>query len=338
VGGLMVGAFECPHTDMPPQVVARNAGGRIPADAENELYDDSVDKAGPALEAAMKLVPSLASVGVKQFLHGPDCHSADHEPIMGRAPGTANVFVAAGFNSQGIQTGPGVGRALAEWVVHGDPSSGAFAGLDFSMCDVRRFHPPSVSCAEWGTARALEGYAKEYGLHPPQEQWEAGRGVRLSALHERLQRAGALFGSVGAAGWERPLHFVPGEERAELYQDEELSFDHNACDWVRRAAAEHAACRNGVALFDLSSFGKVVVSGGAAEQLLEWSMSCPVAACADGRVSYTQAMNVSRSPLCSRTSSHTSCPHIMQRVPLLFADAQRARRDRERPHDGAAAA
>jgi 4-methylaminobutanoate oxidase (formaldehyde-forming) len=84
---------------------------------------------------------------------------------------------------------------------------------------------------------------------------------------------------------------VPGEEGAELYQHEELSFDHNACDWVRRAAAEHHACRNGVALFDLSSFGKVVLSGGAAEELLEWTMSCPVATCADGRVSYTQMLN-----------------------------------------------
>jgi hypothetical protein len=217
VGGLMVGTFECPHVDMPPQVAERNAGGRIPADAENELYDDSVDKASDSLESALELVPSLGKAGVKQFLHGPDCHSADHEPIMGRAPGTANLYVASGFNSQGIQTGPGVGRAMAEWVVHGDPSTGAFAGLDFSMCDVRRFHPPSVSCAEWGTARALEGCAlsadRTRDLHEPHiahplppaaAELNVPRSIRGARRREGV-RAAPPARAMGGGAWRATL-------------------------------------------------------------------------------------------------------------------------------------
>ena len=64
----------------------------------------------------MALVPELAEVGIKQWIHGPDTHSVDHDPIMGRAPHTNNLFVATGFNSQGIQTGPGVCIVMADWV------------------------------------------------------------------------------------------------------------------------------------------------------------------------------------------------------------------------------
>jgi len=296
VGGLAVGAFENPHTDMPSLVAARNAaGGDVPADAHGELYDESIAKLENGLEAALELVPALAQAGIKQWVHGPDTHSVDHEPILGRAAFTHNLYVATGFNSQGIQTGPGVGQAMASWVLHGDPSV-AFPGIDFSGCDVRRFHPASVAAPTWGTARALEGYAKEYGLHPPHEQWEAGRGVRLSPLHERIAAAGALFGSVGSAGWERPLHFPARNAGSEhgsrpLYEDEALSFDRMRCGWVEPAAAEHRACREGVGLFDLSSFGKVLVSGPRAAALLEWAASSPIGAAPDGRVLYTQMLN-----------------------------------------------
>ena len=306
VGGIAVGAFESPHTDMPAVVAARNASSFVPADAQSELYEQSMDKLEAGLGAAIELLPALAEVGIKQWVHGPDTHSCDHEPVLGRAPFTDNVFVATGFNSQGIQTGPGVGRAMAGWVLDGSPEAVAFPGIDFSSCDVRRFHPPSVAPEAWGTARALEGYAKEFGEHPPHEQWEAGRGVRLSPLHGRLAAAGALFGSVGAAGWERPLHFPPreagfapppcpleggGTAKARLFEDEALSFDKAACDWVVSAAREHTACREGVGLFDLSSFGKLLVTGPRAEALLEWAASSSVQAAPDGRVLYTQMLN-----------------------------------------------
>ena len=63
--------------------------------------------------------------------------------------------IATGFNSQGIQTGPGVGMALAEWMVDGDP--GRTLNADFAELDIRRFHPVYANGTEWCTSRALEG-------------------------------------------------------------------------------------------------------------------------------------------------------------------------------------
>ncbi len=300
VGGLMVGAFEYPHTDMPPKVAQRNAaGGLVPADAADELYEESLDKLALGLESAMELAPQLGEVGIKQWVHGPDTHSVDHDPILGRAPFFNNLFVATGFNSQGIQTGPGVGAALATWVLHGNPShpSGPFEGVDFSTCDVRRFHPPSVRNSDWTTARALEGYAKEFGEHPPLEQWESGRGVRLSELHQETESAGAVFGSIGIAGWERPLHYEQPTHRVgddkSLWRIEKLSFDHRACGWLPYVEREHKSARESVALFDLSSFGKISVSGTQATRLLDWCMSSNVPGNTNSQriVNYTQMLN-----------------------------------------------
>eukprot|EP00658_Telonema_sp_P-2_P061210 TRINITY_DN49946_c0_g1_i1.p1 TRINITY_DN49946_c0_g1~~TRINITY_DN49946_c0_g1_i1.p1 ORF type:complete len:311 (-),score=74.42 TRINITY_DN49946_c0_g1_i1:133-1065(-) len=99
VGGIAVGMFEGPHACMPPVVEHRNLEGHVPGDAENELYETELDKMPDGLEAAMALIPSLTEVGIKGGIHGPDTHSADHEPIMGRLPMLQNAFVATGFLS-----------------------------------------------------------------------------------------------------------------------------------------------------------------------------------------------------------------------------------------------
>ena len=112
VGGLMVGEFESPHVGMPQHVALRNENPTtIPHDAENELYEENYDKGTNSFEAVLKLCPELNNVGIKTFVHGPDTHSVDHEPLMGRCAFTKNVYVATGFNSQGIQLGPGVVRS-----------------------------------------------------------------------------------------------------------------------------------------------------------------------------------------------------------------------------------
>ena len=164
--------------------------------------------------AAMSLVPSLAQTGIKQMVHGPDTHSVDHEPVLGRAPETDNLWVATGFNSLGIQLGPGVGHALSEWIHNGEP--GGSLAADFAELDVRRFHPAHTCASHWCTSRALEGYAREYGVHYPTEEFssdELARGVRLSPVHDLVADAGAIFGAVGPSGFERPLHFAPSQRQ-----------------------------------------------------------------------------------------------------------------------------
>ena len=295
VGGLMVGMFEGPHAMMPEEVAARNSGdSEVPAGASHELYTGTTDKMESGLMAAMGLVPALAEQGIKQLLHGPDTHSVDHEPLLGRAPRTDNLWVATGFNSLGIQLGPAIGLAMAEWMTTGEP--GATLEADFAEMDVRRFHPQFTADPQWCTARALEGYATEYAVHYPAEEFssdERARGVRLSPLHDCIAGAGAVFGAVGPSGFERPLHFgEDGEANAEgFYTHERLSYDAREAGWWGAVEAEHRAAREGAALFDLSSFGKLKISGSGAEAAMEWCASSEVGSADTGRVIYTQMLN-----------------------------------------------
>ena len=118
------------------------------ADASHELYEASTDKMEAGLLSAMSLIPQLGDVGIKQMVHGPDTHSVDHEPVLGRAAGTDNLWIATGLNSLGIQTGPAIGLALSEWMTTGEPGSSLDAGA---------FHPRAAACARGhghGRARA----------------------------------------------------------------------------------------------------------------------------------------------------------------------------------------
>ena len=97
-------------------------------------------------------------------------------PLLGRAPRTDNLWVATGFNSLGIQLGPAIGLAMAEWMTTGEP--GATLEADFAEMDVRRFHPQHTADPQWCTARALEGYATEYAVHYPAEEFSSDERAR----------------------------------------------------------------------------------------------------------------------------------------------------------------
>ena len=144
--------------------------------------------------------------------------------------------------------------------------------------------------------------ATEYGVRYPLEEFstdEAARGVRLSAVHAATAARGAVYGAVGSHGWERPLHFAmgapaaapPQESSGAFFTPEAHSYDRRQASWWEPVAREHHAARQGVALFDLSAFGKLRVSGPDAADALEWLSSAPLAAAADGKLVYTQLLN-----------------------------------------------
>ena len=286
VGGLMVGEFENPHSGMPQHVAARNKDPQtIPHDAENELYEENYDKGSQSFEAALQLCPDLQEVGIKAMVHGPDNHSVDHEPLMGRCAFTENVYVATGFNSQGIQLAPGIGQAMADWILHDFPGR-SLNKCDFAELDVRRFHNLYTSNRDWATTRALQGYADEYSVHYPTKEFVTtaeARGVRLSPIHKLLQERGAIFGSVGVSGWERPLSFGNNEENH--------SWHHQQSSWSADVESEHHAARNGCVLFDMSSFGKLSVAGKDSQALLEWATSSLIADLKLNDIAYTQMLN-----------------------------------------------
>jgi heterotetrameric sarcosine oxidase gamma subunit len=184
-------------------------------------------------------------------------------------------FVAAGFNSIGIQSAGGAGKVLAEWIVDGHPS------MDLWDVDIRRMQP-FQNGASYLRQRAGEALGLLYAMHWPYRQYETARGLRRSPLHTRLAAHGACFGEV--AGWERPNWFAPPGVQP-VYE-----YSYARQNWFPHAAAEHLAVRRNVALFDLTSFAKFLVQGPDSERILQ-SVCANDMAVAPGRVVYTPWLN-----------------------------------------------
>ena len=267
-GSLLVGAFE---------PVARPIDvSELPADfCFDELPGHAEEQLMPVLEDAMHRIPVLGEIGWRSFFCGPESFTPDDQFHIGEAPGLRNFFVACGLNSVGIQSGGGVGKAVAEWMERGH------APLDLAGNDVRRMVPVQ-NTRRYLRERVSETLGLLYARHYPYRQYETARNVRHSPLHERLAARGACFGET--AGWERPNWYAPpGVEPAYEY-----SFGRQ--NWFEHSAAEHRAAREGVALFDQSSFTKYLVEGRDAAGVLQRVCTANVDV-EPGRIVYTHWLN-----------------------------------------------
>lgn len=271
-GKLLIGAFE-------PAAKPWGMAG-IPEDFCFDQLPEDVDHFAPILERAVARVPLLERVGIHTFFNGPESFTPDVRYLLGPAPNRDNIWVAAGFNSIGIQSAGGAGKALAEWMEAGEPP------FDLWDVDIRRMHPLQNNPA-YLRARVRESLGLLYADHFPYRQFSTARGVRRSPLHERLAAGGACFGET--AGWERPNWFLPQEARARGERPE-YRYSWKRQNWFDHARAEHMAVRTGVGLFDLSSFAKVLVQGPDAEAVLQRICANDVAV-PPGRIVYTQWLN-----------------------------------------------
>jgi 4-methylaminobutanoate oxidase (formaldehyde-forming) len=266
-GKLLVGCFE---------PVAKPWGmNGIPEDFAFGTLPDDFDHFQPHLESAMHRIPALEKAGLQTFFNGPESFTPDDRYLLGEAPEVRNFFVAAGFNSIGIQSAGGAGKVLADWIVDGR------APMDLWDVDISRMMPFQVN-RKYLHDRTVEGLGLLYAMHWPFRQVESARGARKSALHDRLTQAGACFGET--AGWERANWFAPKGTKAEY------AYSYGRQNWFEHSAAEHRACREAVALFDQSSFAKYLVQGRDAERVLNL-VSCNDVAVPPGRVVYTQWLN-----------------------------------------------
>jgi len=266
-GKLLLGAFE-------PNAKPWGMDG-IPEDFSFDQLPEDFDHFTPILEAAMNRVPALEKVGIRTFFNGPESFTPDVRYMLGEAPELKNFFVAAGFNSIGIQSAGGAGKVLAEWILDGHPP------MDLWDVDIRRMQPFQGN-ARYLRERVSESLGLLYAMHWPYRQYETARGVRTSPLHERLAARGACFGEV--AGWERANWFAP-EGVEPRYE-----YSYKRQNWFPYAAAEHKAVRETVALFDMTSFAKYLVEGRDAEAVLQKICANDVAV-APGKVVYTQWLN-----------------------------------------------
>ena len=209
------------------------------------------------------------------FFNGPEAFTPDDRYLLGESPDVKGLFMACGFNSIGIQSSGGAGKVLADWIIDGH------APMDLWDVDIRRVMPFQRN-ANYLHDRTVEALGLLYAMHWPFRQPETARGVRRSALHDRLSARGACFGEV--AGWERTNWFAPaGVEPV-------YGYSYGRQNWFAYSAEEHDAVRTAVGLFDLSSFGKFVLEGPDAEAVLNRICANDVAVPV-GRIVYTQWLN-----------------------------------------------
>jgi 4-methylaminobutanoate oxidase (formaldehyde-forming) len=238
VGGLLVGGFE---------PVAKPWGmDGVPEHFEFGMLPDDWDQFQVLMENALIRLPALEQAEIKTFMNGPESFTPDNNFIMGPAPELKNFYVAAGFNSIGIASGGGAGRALAEWIVAGEPT------LDLWPVDIRRF-APFHNDDRFLKARVSEVLGLHYMMPWPNRELQSARPQRTSPLYDRLKAQHALFGS--KMGWERPNFFAPDAAEARL------DYGWEPQSWFAHAAAEHRATRDAVTVADLTSFSKFMIQG-----------------------------------------------------------------------------
>jgi 4-methylaminobutanoate oxidase (formaldehyde-forming) len=266
-GGLVVGAFE---RDGRPRPTAS-----IPVDFSFGEFEPDLEHFGRPLAAATRRVPALAEARFIHYLCAPESFTPDGNFLMGESAEVAGLFVAAGMNSQGIILGPGVGLALSRWIDEGAPP------VDAAEVDVRRFSPAQAN-AGYLYERTRESLGRLYAMHWPLLQPGTARGLRRVPLYDRLAAAGGVFGE--AAGWERADWYArPGDRR-------EYEYSYGRQNWSGAVAEEHRAVREGVALFDLSSFAKLRVDGPAALASLQRVVTADLDR-PPGTVVYTSVLN-----------------------------------------------
>ena len=266
-GKLLVGAFE---------PVAKPWGmDGIPEDFCFDQLPDDWEHFEPILEGALHRVPALRETGIRLFFNGPESFTPDQAFHLGPAGNVEGLWIAAGFNSIGIQAAGGVGLRLAAWIEEGVPP------CDLSAYDPRRMQP-FQNGKTYLKARVSEALGLLYAMHWPYRQFQTARGERQSPVHDALAEAGACFGEV--AGWERANWFAPpGETPA-------YEYSYGRQNWFGASAAEHMRVRGAVGVFDLTSFGKILVEGPEAEALLQW-VSANDMGRPPGSVIYTQWLN-----------------------------------------------
>jgi 4-methylaminobutanoate oxidase (formaldehyde-forming) len=277
VGGLVVGGFE-------PDAKPWLAPDAIPHPFEFQLLEEDWEHFSVLMDQAVLRVPALEQTGIRRFYNGPESFTPDNQFLMGEAPGLRGFFVGAGFNSVGIASAGGAGRALAEWVVAGEPTS------DLVAVDIRRFASYAGDHA-WLRRRVVETLGIHYAVPWPDREPETGRDVRLSPLHGRLAAKGASFGT--RMGWER----------ANVFGAPPALPTWGKPGWLRSSVAEQLACRSAVAVFDQTSFSKYVVRGPDALVGLQWicaaDVDVPVGGCVytpllNARATYEADLTVTR--------------------------------------------
>ena len=239
-GGLVMGGFEqnakpCFHDG-------------VPHPFEFALLPEDWEQFEPLMEGAMHRVPLLAELGVR-MVNGPESFTPDNRYILGEAIELRKYYIAAGMNSSGIASAGGAGKALAEWIVAGQPT------MDLSAVDIRRFGRQHANL-NFLRDRTVETLGLHYAMPQPDRELHSARPVSRSPVHHRLTESGAVWGS--QFGWEVANYF---DALSATQSAPKPTSIFGRPRWSSHARREHVACRDSVGLADLSASAKLLVQG-----------------------------------------------------------------------------
>jgi len=272
VGSYLVGGFE---TNPKPW-----STDGVPWDFTQELLPGEWELFEGIMEGAMQRIPILKEAEAIELINGPDAFTPDGYYAMGPVPGLKGFYVAAGGSDNGIAGGGGVGMLMAEWILEGETS------IDTHEMNVRRFGP-HLTDKTFRIEQCREVIRYYYHLRYPHDENEWGRPLRTSPLYDRLKELGAVFGLKN--GWERVNYFQSGQAWRQAGADQK-NWGWERPPYFDQVGTEVKAARERVALFDMTSFGKIRLRGPGAlallQQLAANNLDKPV-----GSVTYTQFLN-----------------------------------------------
>jgi len=246
--GMLLGIYEINHKHW-------NMDG-APWDYGFDLIQEDKDRIADELALGFSRYPCLETAGIKRWVNGAFTFSPDGNPLVGPVRGVPNYWIACGVMA-GFLQGGGVGKSLAEWMIHGEPEADVY-GMDIAR------YGDFASNREYIRQTTGQFYSRRFVMSYPNEQLPAGRPLKTAGAHDAMTEAGARWGN--SWGMEVPLYFAPEgfEEPPTLRRSNAFAIVGEECRKVR----------GGVGLLDISAFSRYEVSGPGAESWLDRLVAC----------------------------------------------------------------
>ena len=250
-GGMLMGTYE--------KACRPWSEHETPWSFGHELLEPDIDRIAPSLEVGFQHFPAFEQAGIRKIINGPFTFAPDGNPLVGPIEGMTNYWSACAVMA-GFSQGGGVGLALSNWIVNGDP------GFDVWAMDVARFG--DYANLAFTNARVRENYSRRFSIRYPNEELQAARPLLTTPIYDLLEARGAQFGA--SFGLEVPLWFAPNGERDEFSWRRSTDFDH--------VGAEARAVRESVGLTEISNFAKYSIEGPGAAAWLDGMLACKLPA------------------------------------------------------------
>ena len=269
-GKMMLGIFE------PNAKNAFKKTGKVP---NNFSFGEcNVDKKYIKMlhQLAAKRLPEIKNLMIEKYFSGPESFTPDSNFLLGETEEIKNFYVCCGFNSIGIGSSGGAGKAIAEWMIKGH------ADQDLFSLDVKRFEKFNSSL-KFIKERTTETLGNLFKMHWPYKQLETSRNIKLLPYHKELKQQGACFGQM--AGYERPMWF--SKKQKPIYK-----YSYGNQNWYQSAKNECVNTRKNLGFFDLTPFVKFDLSGQHAHEQLQHLCANNIKNI-EGKTTYTQMLNPS---------------------------------------------